>query len=188
MHPLILFGLLLALSTQGSFVWAIRRFFVAAGGMQPGMRAIAGAGAICLGVHLAAIVWRLADPTPPGPWSGLGLALYGTALQLFWAAVMANRERPLTLAFSEDTPQHLVQWGPYRRIRHPFYSAYLLAWLGGAAVSEQPLLLLTAALMGGLYVRAARAEEEKFARSPLAPAYAVYRARTGMFLPSVIRA
>jgi protein-S-isoprenylcysteine O-methyltransferase Ste14 len=37
----------------------------------------------------------------------------------------------------------------------------------------------------GLYVIAARREERKFAASPLAEAYATYRARTGMFVPSL---
>jgi hypothetical protein len=37
--------------------------------------------------------------------------------------------------------------------------------------------------MLAIYVRAARREEEKFARGPLAAAYERYRSQTGMLLP-----
>src|SRR5262249_33621281 len=44
-------------------------------------------------------------------------------------------------------------------------------------------LLLPVALMGALYYRAARQEEEAFLNSPFAPHYREYRRGTGMFLP-----
>ena len=178
-------ALTLAVATHVSFVWAIRRFFVAPGEPQAGMRAIAGLGAASALLQLAALSWRVATPLPFGPFQAVGLALFVVALSLFWAAVWANRPKPLTLAFSADTPQHLVAWGPYRRIRHPFYTAYLAAWIAGAFSAGAPELLLTAVAMGMLYVRAARSEEAKFARSPLANEYAAYRRRTGMFWPAL---
>jgi protein-S-isoprenylcysteine O-methyltransferase Ste14 len=39
-------------------------------------------------------------------------------------------------------------------------------------------------VMLAIYVRAARMEEQKFARSPLAAAYERYRSQTGMLLPN----
>ncbi len=175
----------LALASQLSFLWGIRRFFVQAGTPRPGMRAIAGLGTPFALWQLVVLGARV--PTPPGAVgaSVSGAALFAAALTLFWWAVRANLERPLTLAFSPDAPRHLVAWGPYRRVRHPFYASYALAWLAGAVAAAEPLLLLPFVVMGALYVQAARLEEAKFAESPLAEAYAAYRARTGMFWPSL---
>ncbi len=169
-----------ALFTFGSFVWAVQRFFVRAGQPAPGMRAIALGGTVAMATDLLALgLGRGAGAA----WHLAGAALFGGAALLFWGAVRANRARPLTLAFSDDRPGHLVTWGPYAWVRHPFYSAYMLAWIAGAVAAAQPLLLGALVGMGALYRAAARREEAKFATSDLARAYAAYRARTGRFVP-----
>ncbi len=170
-----------ALVTFGGFVWAVRRFFARYGPPAPGMRAIAAGGTAAMIADL--VVLACSADVGPG-WHLAGAALFASAAALFWEAVKANRARPLTLAFSDDEPGHLVEWGPYATVRHPFYSAYMLAWIAGAVAAAQPALLLAFGVMGTLYVRAARREESKFAASPLASAYAAYRARTGMFVPT----
>ncbi|WP_165837583.1 methyltransferase family protein [Zavarzinia aquatilis] len=106
----------------------------------------------------------------------LSAALYG------WAILTTRRQR-LSLAFSGDAPDFLLAEGPYRLIRHPFYTAYLLYWLGGTIAARQPLLLLAVGVMAAGFAWAALREEAKFAASPLAANYAAYRRRTGMFLP-----
>jgi protein-S-isoprenylcysteine O-methyltransferase Ste14 len=169
-----------ALFTFGGFVWAVQRFFVRDGAPAPGMRAIALGGTVAMVADLVAL--GLARGAGDA-WHLAGAALFAGAALLFWAAVRANRARPLTLAFSDDRPGHLVTWGPYAWVRHPFYSAYMLAWIAGAVAAAQPLLLGALLGMGALYRAAARREEAKFAASDLADAYAAYRARTGMFLP-----
>ena len=178
-------ALVLALIAQLSFVWAIRRFFVAAGDPQSGMRAIAGLGTAFAVWQLAVLGARVVTPHGNGAAVLAGIMLYAGALGLFWWAVAANRTRPLSLAFSSDAPEHLVACGPYRRVRHPFYAAYSLAWLAGAVTTADASLFVPVVVMGALYVRAARLEEAKFAASPLADAYVAYRARTGMFWPSL---
>jgi protein-S-isoprenylcysteine O-methyltransferase Ste14 len=183
MNTLQLAALGLALATFASFVWAIRRLFVATGGLRGGMRAIAGGGAVSMALHLAAIA-----AGDGGALAAPGLLLYGVALALFWSAVGVTAARPLSIAFSADKPRHLLAVGPYRRIRHPFYAAYLLAWIAGTLASGEPWLLVTVAGMGALYVRAARFEEAKFAASPLAAEYARYKDRAGMFWPRRSRA
>ena len=177
------FALAVALATQLGFIWAIRRFFRSEGGPRPGMRAIAALGAVSALAQCGTLVWRCVEPVPVTAAQIAGLALFGVSLVLFWSAVHANRARPLTLAFTEDTPEHLVVRGPYRYIRHPFYAAYLAAWLAGAFAAHAPALLLSVLVMGTLYAQAASIEERKFARSPLAAAYAAYRRRTGVFCP-----
>lgn len=169
-----------AVATFGSFFWAMKRFFTKPDGATRGMQAIYVLGTLFTLLHLGLILLHFRFE--PLAASG-ALALYGAALGVFWWAVQVNRRRPLSFAFSADRPQHLVMEGPYRFVRHPFYSAYTLAWIAGALAVPEPWLLASAAVMFGLYRQAAMQEEIKFAGSELAGAYAAYQSRTGMFLP-----
>lgn len=138
------------------------------------------------GAILAAEVLAIAaGPVPPGR-AAAALALLGGALALFLWACWTNRERKLGLAFAGAVPGHVQTGGPYAVVRHPFYTSYILAFLGGA-VAAGTLWLVPAVLAGAItYWRAAREEEGGFARSPLAKAYGEYAARTGMFLPRLL--
>ena len=126
-------------------------------------------------------------PAPSAWHSAAGTAIFVGALALFLAAARETRRRPLTPAFSGDVPEHLVSTGPYRLVRHPFYTAYLLTYLAGWAVTGAPTLVVVCAGMTTLYAVAARQEERKFEHSPLAHDYARYAARTGMFWPAAGR-
>jgi protein-S-isoprenylcysteine O-methyltransferase Ste14 len=112
-----------------------------------------------------------------------GLALCIVATWLFRATVQANLTQPLSVAGSQDLPQHLNQTGPYARIRHPYYCAYLCNWLGSGLASPHWWMLLPFVVMSWMYWRAAASEEMKFQRSALAEEYERYRARAGMFWP-----
>ncbi|WP_084711288.1 methyltransferase family protein [Nevskia ramosa] len=163
-----------------SFNWGMYRFFTEPSGSNSGIDTIkllgTALGFISLsGIPLFGIASALGGLT--------ALLLCAASLALFWWAIRANRTRPLSFAFSEDEPSHLVSTGPYRWIRHPFYSAYLLAWLAVPVATLQPLMLMPLLAMGAIYVSAARVEEGKFETSVLAAAYARYRDATGAFLP-----
>ncbi len=137
---------------------------------------------LCTFIHMALLVTcKLA--AAPLVWTGV--AGYGLAYGLFaWALLAHGRKRP-SFAFIPVAPASFTDAGPYRWIRHPIYTAYLLAWLAGALVCGQPGLLVLLALMTAFYYRAARQEEEQFLTSPLAGQYRAYRLRTGMFLPKL---
>jgi protein-S-isoprenylcysteine O-methyltransferase Ste14 len=112
-----------------------------------------------------------------------GLLMFAVAHTVFWSAVVAHgRTRP-QVAFSTAAPARLVTSGPYRWVRHPFYSAYLLAWAAGAAVTAAPMLAVCVCVMGMVYWSAARREEAAILASSLREEYAAYSRRTGMFLP-----
>lgn len=105
-----------------------------------------------------------------------------------WAwAVATTRRARLTLAFSRDLPLALVDRGPYRFVRHPFYTSYTLYCLAGCVAVPVWWVAVPSAVVILIVVLAARREERKFATSDLARSYAAYRARTGMFLPSFRR-
>ena len=71
--------------------------------------------------------------------------------------------------------------------RHPFYLSFLLAAMSGTLIAGEPLLLLTAVVLLGFYVSAAKSEEASFRETPFAEDYESYRSQTGMFLPAPLR-
>lgn len=170
----------LLLACLGSFTWAMRSFFVKPDRMTPGLTITLLAGVVFAVSHFFVIL-RSHDLHPIAV--GAGIALYLLALAVFWWAISAHRAKPLAACFSEDEELHLVQHGPYRFVRHPFYSSYLLAWLAGGVATLNPWLLGTFAAMLILYLVAATGEEKKFATSSLASQYASYCGVTGRFLP-----
>ena len=62
----------------------------------------------------------------------LSIVLYAVSFALFWFTIIANWHKALHHCFTELTPQHLVNWGPYKYVRHPFYLSYTLAWIAGS--------------------------------------------------------
>lgn len=105
------------------------------------------------------------------------------SLWLFSATVRINSSRPLSLAYSKDMPLHLQRSGPYRWVRHPFYSSYLLCMFGAAVAIHSPWALLLVLAGFAIYFHAARFEEKKFEARDLCSEYARFKAEVGMFLP-----
>ena len=113
----------------------------------------------------------------------LGAGLMLLALAIFWWAVRTTSGHSLTLAYSLDSPVGLVNEGPYRFVRHPFYLSYLCFWMAGVVATGQPLFGVIFILMLALYWRAAWMEEAKFLNGPLADVYRQFQAQAGMFFP-----
>lgn len=166
----------------GSFAWAMGRLFVKPDGMTRPMRRLSFCAFLSLSSLLAAIV--ISKPTALN--TATATTLYVLALCVFWSAVWATRAQPLSFAYSSDAPGHLVRSGPYRWIRHPFYTSYLLAWLAGPIGTNQWWLTGTVLLMGVIYWKSAREEESKFLTSPLRDAYRSYTDVTGRFFPKLL--
>ncbi len=174
----------LLIACFASFSWAVRNFFVKPERVTSGLKVTLAIGTVFGLLHLAVIL--RAPVLVPAAVLG-AVVLYSLALVMFWWAIRANSVKPLSACFSEDEQLHLVQHGPYSFVRHPFYCAYLLAWLAGAVGTLNIWLGLTFVVMFVLYLTAAVNEENKFAASPLADAYARYRRSTGRFFPKPFR-
>ena len=175
-------ALLAAWACFASHAWGLVRFFWIPDGPQGrDSRIIERATAACILVHSIALVWFF----DVAPWRYvLALLLYAVSLAMFWWCVRINRAQPLSLAFSNDRPGHIVTRGPYAWVRHPFYLSYLLCWIAGVLATGQWVLVATVAFMGWIYWRAAVKEEAKFAASPLGEEYRRYAARAGRFVPT----
>lgn len=95
-----------------------------------------------------------------------------------------SHPQPVSLWHQEnDQPERLVTWGAYRRIRHPFYTAFLLTLLATALLAPHPVSLIALAYAGGALTLTARREEKRLLKSPLGPSYARYMTYAGRFLP-----
>lgn len=82
-----------------------------------------------------------------------------------------------------DAPKHIVTYGAYRWIRHPFYASFLLALLGALVFCPQWGTIAT--FFQGFVVlnlTAAR-EERRLCASQFGAEYAEYMRRTGRFWP-----
>ena len=167
----------------GSFSWGMRRFFVQPSGYTAGMKVTTAGGILFAVLHLAG----LAFPSETHRYPAAATGFYLLSLLLFWWAIRTNQLKPLSAVFSSDLPAHLVNSGPYRWMRHPFYASYMLAWIAGPIACGHLGLWLTVAVMLALYVRAAHQEERKFSASPLAGAYDLYRTRTGLLVPNPLK-
>lgn len=142
------------------------------------------------GLALLATLAGLIEPwiAPPSTLGGVlavvAVVLIGAAL---WLAgfTLGTHRRPLALWHqTDDAPRHLVTEGPYARIRHPFYTSYLLALVGSAlAAPHWSTLGVLAVLAWRLNGTAAREERRFLASSSLGAAYAEYMRRTGRFWP-----
>jgi protein-S-isoprenylcysteine O-methyltransferase Ste14 len=111
------------------------------------------------------------------------LVLQAFAGILYIFTMRATREARLRLAFDETGPSSLVQKGPYRFVRHPFYFSYAIFWSGWALGSGSPWSLIPLAFLIMVYVTAAREEEKMFASSRWAEQYAEYKRQAGFFWP-----
>ena len=169
-----------ACSTWMAFAVCMRYYFRHARQKQPAKLWLTRCALLCTLAQMAALFW-LGIAGPVLVWCGV--AGFTAAQGLYWWALATHGRRRPAFAFVPVAPACLVQRGPYRLVRHPIYTAYLLSWLAGAAATGQPWLLLTVLVMGALYHRAARQEEQSFLAGPLSSQYQEYRRQTGMFLP-----
>jgi len=113
-------------------------------------------------------------------WAGVGIALIGFAL-LQWAQV--------TLASSwSDTPrmlkeQSLITSGPYRWIRHPIYTAFILILSSTLFISSNWLIGLGWAGMTIFETISRIGFEESLMIEYFSDQYREYMKHTGRFLP-----
>jgi protein-S-isoprenylcysteine O-methyltransferase Ste14 len=115
----------------------------------------------------------------------VGSLLMAAGYGLFFMAIRASREGRLRMAFDEGNPRGLVQHGPYKYVRHPFYVSYIIYFSGFALTTWSPVAMAPLAVLVVIYVLAARMEERLFAGTPMASSYDAYRQRTGFFFPKL---
>jgi protein-S-isoprenylcysteine O-methyltransferase Ste14 len=127
----------------------------------------------------------IAPLVDPGPAAAVGLTASIASIALIGFTAGTHRAPPALWHQRENTPSRLVTSGAYRRVRHPFYLAFLLALTGAACVFPHWLTIGSLVFAAIQLHRTAVAEERELLRSEYAAVYAEYVARTGRLFPRV---
>jgi protein-S-isoprenylcysteine O-methyltransferase Ste14 len=122
----------------------------------------------------------------PAHWAA-GAVIALASVVLYESARRVITGRGFSLALSAAVPQSVCVEGPYRLVRHPVYSSYLLAFLATLVAFPSAASATLFAINLAFFVYAAAAEERVLASSPLASAYCDYKNSAGMFLPRLKR-
>jgi protein-S-isoprenylcysteine O-methyltransferase Ste14 len=182
-HSIEVWPLLLSLSgiaVSGSFAWGLRGHF-AADRTPGGVHVINALSVAAIAVFLSAL-WEADAPD----WRrATGFCLHLLAIALFVWAIRTTRQNRPALAFAGKRPNHVFSWGPYAYIRHPFYTAYLLFWLGCVVATSSLVMVVLFTALVATYTLAALGEERNFLRSSMRDEYERFRNATGFFWPKL---
>jgi protein-S-isoprenylcysteine O-methyltransferase Ste14 len=114
----------------------------------------------------------------------IGLGVQAAFILLaVWARRHLGRNWSAEVRVAEG--HELVTTGPYRRVRHPIYTAMLGMFIGTAIVSGRLHALVGLALLAAAYVRKIRLEEERMSEE-FGAAYGKYRRRSWAIVPWVL--
>ena len=115
----------------------------------------------------------------------------GVAVLAVGIGVLGAAHHHLGLSFSSfvgDKDNHLlVQSGPYRRIRHPIYLAYILSYLGGGLVAGNWVLTFIPVACFAVLAAIRMPKEERLMTELFGEKYIAYMQRTGRLLPKITR-
>jgi protein-S-isoprenylcysteine O-methyltransferase Ste14 len=139
---------------------------------------------IALAANLAFAVPEaaIAAPSRLVPLAGIALVVGGEVFRLY---AIRSLGRYFTLVVALQPGQHVVETGPYRRIRHPSYTGSLLSLLGMclAMANWLSLLGMVPATLGYWY--RIRVEERALVEG-LGEAYRAYMRRTKRIIPYIV--
>jgi protein-S-isoprenylcysteine O-methyltransferase Ste14 len=108
-----------------------------------------------------------------------GALLMGAGYAVFIWSVLARGR--YASSWTMSAKHRLVDWGPYRYVRHPSYLGYVLMFIGFFFMWHNLLALVPLVGIPG-YVMATNQEEEMLMKR-FGQQYAEYRRRVGRFVP-----
>jgi protein-S-isoprenylcysteine O-methyltransferase Ste14 len=121
-------------------------------------------------------------------WVGAAVVMYFAAVSVFLSAIESAKRTRLQRSFVDHPlPERLIADGPYKWVRHPFCTGYLLAALAGPVAIDHIAMLVIALPLVMLSIYAALREERVWLSGRRGDEYRAYRRRTGMFIPFVGR-
>jgi protein-S-isoprenylcysteine O-methyltransferase Ste14 len=119
-------------------------------------------------------------------WVSVVAVVLSAASIAFISYTIGTHRVPLSLWHQEnDAPVHLVTWGAYRKIRHPFYTSFLMAQLASVLLLPSTVTMVGMVwALAVLNVTAAR-EERRLSQSQFGEDYKKYLAQAGRFWPKL---
>jgi protein-S-isoprenylcysteine O-methyltransferase Ste14 len=144
-----------------------------------------------VGVHYASMVLATLSllgvvflPTRSDPWVAVAIVMYVGAIAIFLAAIESARRTRLQRSFVDHPlPDRLITDGPFKWVRHPFCTGYLLGALAGPVGINHPVMFVCAIPLAVISITAAMREERVWLAGARSEEYRNYRRRTGMFIP-----
>ena len=130
----------------------------------------------------AAIVYSVWTQGDIYPWAVLGVAMQSISVFVFGWCIGTSGRRNLSLAGGDSRSTRLLTEGPYALVRHPFYTSYIIFWVGGIAVACSVFTIASALLMIGIYLHVSRREDEVLAKR-FEGEFAQWHDNTGAFFP-----
>lgn len=114
---------------------------------------------------------------------GVGVFLFSLSIGLQTLTIGTHRI-PLALWYQDnDAPRSIVTWGAYKRIRHPFYTSFILSLI--ASICLAPSIATVAIFIFGVTIKTvtAKREEDRLSKSEMGGEYIEYMKTTGRFFP-----
>ncbi|HEX2995104.1 MAG TPA: isoprenylcysteine carboxylmethyltransferase family protein [Anaerolineales bacterium] len=145
---------------------------------------------LLLGASLISILIYSIDPRLM-EWSALPLPFWlrwfgffiGLIALLLFSWVLRSLGQNFSTSLTINQKQTLVTRGPYRWVRHPMYTSFVLLWIGFLLLSVNWFIGLTgiAAFIWAIVVRTPKEEQMMIDR--FGEEYIDYMKRTGRYLP-----
>ena len=172
--------------TTVGFVWVIGRFTAKRTAVsQPWTTAVPYYGLLTMSLLMLLDIVPLPDARLMRncpELSGLTLIIVGACIAL-WARAVLARNWSGAVALQGD--HELIVRGPYRFVRHPIYSGFLLMVLGTALAQGRAQAFAAVIILIGCHVWKLRAEEVLLARH-FPHFYPDYKARTKALIPFIL--
>ena len=119
-----------------------------------------------------------------GPYQDLLPIPFSVASIAFIFLTLGTHRIPIALWHqSDDAPRHIVTYGAYRFVRHPFYSSFLLAFAAACLLLPHPVILAFALYVFIVLNLTAAREERRLQASEFGGEYQTYMVKTGRFFP-----
>jgi protein-S-isoprenylcysteine O-methyltransferase Ste14 len=168
-HRERLYGLVLALGLTLIVLAPLRP-------VAPKLPSNAPPGDVAVHLAMAAQIWV----NPFLDWAMLVVIVAGIAW-CWWARLHLGRLWSSTVTRKEE--HRIVGTGPYRLVRHPIYTGFIVIYVGMAIICATVLALVAVPVMTlGLWFKT-RLEERFLIEELGAVAYGAYKARTPMLVP-----
>lgn len=108
------------------------------------------------------------------------------AFIVFLLASRSTKKNKFDIIFSKAAPDKVHVEGPYRWVRHPFYTSYILCYLSVVFFTQNLIVALMGLLLVITYIIAAKDEEANLLGSNFGDKYKEYKSKTGMFFPKLL--
>jgi protein-S-isoprenylcysteine O-methyltransferase Ste14 len=149
---------------------------------------------LLLGASLVGIVIYLINPARMA-WSNIPLPLWmrwlgfpvGLCAVLLFYCVLKALGQNFSTSLTIKEKQTLVTHGPYRRVRHPMYTAFILLWLAYLLLSANWFIGFTGITAFAWTTVIRTPKEEQMMADRFGEEYRAYKERTGRYLPRGLR-